>query len=132
MPNPEDATIKLLYAADDGQPSALDVLPLNTAFDVIANTEIGENLNENVDSHELRIAVVNLTTSETIQVVPFSQTLTPQNNTQRNDVLTVDFAAVPNTKATSGDVLQAVASYRVVAGANFDISTAESPTFVVA
>jgi hypothetical protein len=132
MANPEDAVIKLLHPADDGQPFTLDVLELNTAFDVIAHTEIGENLNENVDSHELRVAVVNLTTSETIEIATFSATLVPANNTQRNDVLTVDFAGVPATKASSGDVLQAVGSYRVVAGANFDISSAQSVTFVVA
>jgi hypothetical protein len=33
--------------------------------------------------------------------------------------------------AEVGDVLQAVASYKVTAGANLDISTAESNTFVV-
>lgn len=53
--------------------------------------------------YDLRVGVVNLTQSQSVAIV----------------------------KASVGDVLQAVASYKVTAGANYDYSTATSVTFVV-
>ena len=52
MPGPWDASIKLLYPVDQGTFSTLDDIDNNTPFDVIANVEIGENLNENPHEHE--------------------------------------------------------------------------------
>jgi len=128
MPSPWDASIKLLYAVDVGTFFTIDDVTNGDQFDIIANVEIGENLNENVDSFDLRVAVRNLTQSSTLEIVNLSDNLTPVNNQPRNEELRASFAAV---NATPGDVLQAVASYRVTAGINFDFSTAESNTFVV-
>jgi hypothetical protein len=129
MSNPGDATIKLLYPADDGTFFTLDVLPPNTDFDVIANVEIGEDLNQYVDRFVLRVAVINLTTAAQVAVAEVKDSLTPQNNTQFRDEVRVDFGPIQNSDA--GDVLQVVASYKVIAGATYDVSTAQSVTFVV-
>lgn len=129
MANPWDANIKLLYPADDGTFFTLDVLPLNKNFDVIANVEIGENLFENVDRFELRVSIVNLTTATQVALGEVKDALTPQNNTQFQAEVRVNFGPIQNSSV--GDVLQAVASYKVIAGVNYDVSTAQSVTFVV-
>jgi hypothetical protein len=128
MPSAWDASIKLLYAVDQGTFFAIDDVTNGDPIDVIANVEIGENLNENVDSYLLRVAVRNLTQSSTVQIVEQPGVLTPGNNTPYTDEVRVQF---PPIQATAGDVLQAVASYKVLAGSNVDFSTAESNTFVV-
>jgi hypothetical protein len=128
MPSPWDANIKLLYTVDAGTFFTIDDVGNNDPFDVIANVEIGENLNENVDDFVLRVAIRNLTQSTTVQIVDQPGKLTPANNTPFNSEERVSFNA-PNQ--TVGDVLRAVASYRVNAGSNSDFSTAESNTFVV-
>jgi hypothetical protein len=128
MPGPWDASIKLLYPVDQGQFTTIDDIDNNTPFDAIANVEIGENLNENVDDFELRVAVVNLTTSNTIQIETLKSALTPANNATFTAEERVNLNA-PNQ--TPGDVLKLVASYRVNAGANSDFSNAESVTFNV-
>lgn len=125
-----DARIKLLDAVDDGTGFTLDEIALGVPFDVLANVEIGENLNENVDSFVLRVAVVNITQSFTVQVVNQARALVPANNTAFFAVERVDFDALAAPNEV-GDVLQAVASYKVIAGVNADTSTAESATFVV-
>jgi hypothetical protein len=134
MPSPWDASIKLLYGVDQGTFFTLDDLALDAPFDVIANVEIGENLNEVVDSFTLRVGIRNLTTSETVAIQELSDSLKPENNTARTEELRVQFQAgwaQAGSGSSVGDVLQAVASYKVVAGINTDFSTAESDTWVV-
>jgi hypothetical protein len=128
MPSPWDANIKLLDAVDNNTVNSIDDVANTAPFDVIANVEIGENLNENVDSFVLRVSIRNLTASVTAATVEKTGTLTPANNTAFFAAEKVD---IDTWTATVGDVLQAVASYKVVAGANTDFSTAESNTFVV-
>ena len=128
MPGPWDASIKLLYPVDQGQFTTVDDIDNNTPFDAIANVEIGENLNEHVDDFVLRVAVLNITQSTTIQVKELRRDLTPADDTTFTNEERVSFNA-PNQ--TVGDVLQAIASYRVNAGSNSDTSSAESVTFTV-
>ena len=128
MPGPWDASIKLLYPVDQGFFTTIDDIDNNTAFDAIANVEIGENLNEHVDDFELRVAVVNLTTSETIQIETLKRALTPSDDTT---FLAEERVSLNPPPQTPGDVLKLVASYRVNAGSNSDTSTAESVTFAV-
>jgi hypothetical protein len=129
MANPWDAVVKLLNPVDDGTNFTIDVLPLNTDYDVVADVEIGENLNEAVDKFVLRVAIINLHTAQQVDLKEVTGNLTPQDDTQFFDQVRVDFGPIQNS--ASGDVLQAVASYRVIAGSNFDVSTAQSVTFVV-
>lgn len=134
MPSPWDASIKLLYAVDQGTFFTLDDLALDAQFQVVANVEIGENLNEVVDSFVLRVGIRNLTTSETVAIQELAAALAPQNNTPRREERKVQIPAgwaAAGGGSSVGDVLQAVASYKVVAGINTDFSTAESDTFVV-
>lgn len=133
MANPGDANINLLYPAIDGTLFTLNTLPLNKDFDVIADVEIGEDLNENVDDFVLRVGVVNLTTSVQVALVEVKAALIPQPNTRYRDQIRADFVAVQNAAnpPAVGDVLQAVASYSVRSGATKDVSTAQSATFVV-
>ncbi|SNT53799.1 hypothetical protein SAMN05421812_108305 [Asanoa hainanensis] len=122
-----DASIKLLYPTDEGTFFTLAALAAGEPYDVVANVEIGENLNEAVDEHILRVSIVNLTTATQVAFVEVQEDLKPENNTKRRAELRAKFPPIPNL--TSGDVLQAVASYKVVAGVNFDLSTAQSETF---
>jgi hypothetical protein len=128
MPGPWDASIKLLYPVDQGTFFTIDDIDNNTPFDMVCNIEAGENLNEAVDDLVLRVAVRNLTTSTTIQVEELNRALVPANNTTFTSEERVSFNA-PNQ--SPGDVLQAVASLRVNAGATSDFSNAESVTFIV-
>ena len=128
MPGPWDASIKLLYPVDQGQFFTIDDIDNNTSYDVIANVEIGENLNENVDDFELRVAVRNLTQSTTVAIETLQRALNPTDDTTFRAEERVSFNP-PNQ--SPGDVLQAVASYRVNAGSNSDFSSAESVTFTV-
>lgn len=134
MPSPWDASVKLLYAVDQGLFFTIDDVANDAAFDVIANVEIGENLNEVVDSHTVRVGIRNLTTSETVAIEEDTAPLTPQDNTPFHAELRVGIPAGWSSTGSGtnvGDVLQAVASYVVVAGVNTDLSTAESNSFVV-
>jgi hypothetical protein len=131
MPSPWDANIKLLYATDLNTFFTIDDVARGDSFDVIANVEIGENLNENVDSFDLRVGIVNLTQSSSVDIQTRSGALTPQNNTPFFDEIRLNIPGNWSARAEVGDVLQAVASYKVTAGANVDFSTALSNTFVV-
>ena len=128
MPGPWDASIKLLVPVDQSTGNTIDDIANNTPFDALADVEIGEDLNEHVDDFLLRVSVVNLTTSATLQIVDKPGSLTPVDDTTFTAKERVSFNA-PNQ--TPGDVLKLVASYRVNAGSNSDISTAESVTFAV-
>jgi hypothetical protein len=129
MANAWDATLKLLYPADEGTFFTVDVLEPGDTYVVVANVEIGEDLNEFATEHILRVSIVNLTTATQVDSAEVKEQLTPQNNTQRRQEMRASFGPIQNS--TSGDVLQAVASYKVVAGANTDVSTSQSVTFAV-
>ena len=131
MPSPWDASIKLLYATDLNTFFTIDDVGRGDSFDVIANVEIGENLNENVDRFDIRVGIVNLTQSRAVAAVNQGDTLTPAKNTPFFDEIRVNIPGNWSANAEVGDVLQAVASYKVTAGANIDFSSALSNTFVV-
>jgi hypothetical protein len=129
MANAWDASIKLLYPVDQGTFFTVDVLEPADPYDVVANVEIGEDLNEFASEHILRVAVINLTTASQVAIQEVKETLVPQNNTPRREEMRASFGPVANSD--SGDVLQVVASYKVIAGANVAQSTATSETFVI-
>ena len=132
MSNDMDANIKLLYPVDKNSFFTIDDVGLGKEFDVIANVEIGEDLNEVVNRHEVRVGIVNLTQSRAVGVAQTrTDNLVAQNNTPRLEEVRVAIPAGWDADAEPGDVLQAIASYKVVAGVNIDFSTAQSVTFVV-
>lgn len=130
MPSDFDASIKLLYAVDAGGTFfTIDDVANGAEFVIVANVEIGQDLNQNVDSFDLRVAIRNLTQSVTVATVNDSGALTPAATPFLQERrVTIPAGWAP---AQVGDVLQAVAAYIVTAGANKDFSTAESQTFVV-
>jgi hypothetical protein len=131
MPSDFDASIKLLDAVDVNTFFSIDDVANGASFDVVANVEIGSDLNENVDRFDLRVAVLNLTQSKTVAIVNDGGVLVPADAPffeQRRVNIAAGWDA--NNNAAVGDILQAVASYKVTAGANFDFSTAQSHTFV--
>jgi hypothetical protein len=131
MPNDFDANIKLLYPVDDGQFFTVDDIGRGKEFDVIANVEAGQQLNSVIDRHEVRVGIVNLTQSKPVGVAQtFSENLTPVLAPLLRE-LRVEIPSGWDADAEVGDVLQAVASYKVIAGAQVDFSTAQSVTFVV-
>jgi hypothetical protein len=132
MPGTWDANIKLLTAVDDGADFAVDTIDKNTSFDVLANLEIGSRLNEVVTQHDLFVQVQNLSQSNILAAQNFSQTLTPQVNTTRNLEQRLDFnVPAGGWPANEGDILEAVASYKVTAGVNSDYSASRSQLFIV-
>jgi hypothetical protein len=131
MPNDLDANLKLLYATDVNTFSSIDDVKLDDPFDVVLDVEIGRDLNQSVDRHDTRVAIRNLTRSVVAATVDGSEPLVPANNSDFQTQWRINIPAGWGLNAQAGDVLQAVASYRVTAGANFDFSTAESRPFVV-
>jgi hypothetical protein len=132
MSNDFDGNVKLLYPVDDGFSFfTVDDVARGATFDVIANVEVGADLNAIIDSHEVRVGIVNLTQSRPVGASQlFSETLTPAKAPLLRE-LRIDIPGGWNADAEVGDVLQAVASYKVTAGAHVDFSTAQSVTFVV-
>ena len=107
----------------------IDDVANGAEFVMVANAEIGQDLNQNVDRFDLRVAIRNLTQSVTVATVNDGDTLTPDASPFLDERrVTIPAGWGP---ADVGDVLQAVAAYIVTAGANKDFSTAESQTFVV-
>lgn len=132
MSNDMDANIKLLYPVDKNSFFTIDDVGLGKEFDVIANVEVGEDLHEVINRHEVRVGIVNLTQSKAVGTPQtLNQNVTPQNNTPLLAELRVAIPATWANDAEVGDVLQAVASYKVIAGVKIDFSTAQSVTFVV-
>jgi hypothetical protein len=129
MANDWDATIKLLYAADSGTKFVADTVDNGKAFDVVADIEIGENLNEVVNDLDLFIGVRNLTQSSKVLTTTFPHPLVPKNNQAERVSLVVPIAA-GWTNANVGDLLEVVATLRVNAGVNTDYSHAEGNRFV--
>jgi hypothetical protein len=127
MPSDWDASIKLLYAVDVGGFFTVDDIANGADFDVVANVEIGQDLNQAVTRFDLRVGIVNLTQSSSVKIVDDTGTLNPA----AAPFLDERKVRISGWSAQVGDVLQAVASYKVTAGANTDFSTAVSQTFVV-
>ncbi|MGH3838418.1 MAG: hypothetical protein ACRDSF_22395 [Pseudonocardiaceae bacterium] len=132
MPSDHDANVKLLYATDLNTFLTIDDVPLGDSFDVILNVEIGKDLFQIVDRFDARVGIRNLTQSINVATADLGGLLTPGDGTFAFfQELRVNIPGGWNANAAVGDVLQAVASYKVTAGSNFDFSWAESHTFVV-
>lgn len=131
MANNHDANIKLLYPVDEGLFFTVDDIGLGKAFDVIANVEIGEDVNEVLTGDEVRVGIVNLTQSKAVGLPQTLARKLPPGTGPRLEEIRVQIPGGWDKFAARGDVLQAVASYRVDFGVNVDFSTAESVTFVV-
>lgn len=129
MANNFDANIKLLYPVDPGTNFTVDDVAKGKAFEILADVEVGQDLNAVINRHDVRVGIVNLTQAKPVgAAVNFGEVLTPAHT----PLLKVLRIAIADTgDAQVGDVLQAVASYKATAGVHTDFSTAQSVTFVV-
>ena len=131
MSNNHDANIKLLYPVDKNLFFTVDDIGLGKEFDCILNVEMGEDVHEVLTGDRVRVGIVNLTQSRPVGATQlFSEVLQPRKEPLLRE-LRIDIPGGWNADAEVGDVLQAVASYKVTAGAHTDFSTAQSVTFVV-
>jgi len=132
MSNDMDANIKLLYPVDKNSFFTIDDVGRGKEFDVVANVEVGEDLNEVIDRHKVRVGIVNLTQAKPVGLPQILDTpVTPANNVPLLAELRVPIPGGWDADAEVGDVLQAIASYTVIAGVNTDFSTAQTVTSVV-
>jgi hypothetical protein len=127
--NQYDANIKLLYIVDDNSFFASDSLTRGEPFDVIGNVEIGKELMENVETEKLFISVINLSKARLVATGKVENHLEKAERTH-NAELRVNFPG--GWDADDGDVLEAVASYRVSTGLFTDYSTLRTLPVVVA
>lgn len=128
MPGQQDANIKLLYPVDNGTFFTADTVANGSEFAVVANVEIGSELMEVITKEDLFVSVVNLSQSTVVQRKTLSNPLAAQADPLNQELrVTID----PTWQADEGDVLQAIATYKVTSGLRVDISTTQSPTFVV-
>jgi hypothetical protein len=131
MSNIDDASVKLLYAADSGTQFTIDNLKLNDPFDVLMDVEIGANLNQIASAFDARVGVRNLTQSKNVAVAERIGVVLVPSGVVRQEQVKLSIPVGWETNAAVGDVLQVVGSYTVKAGLRRDVSVAESPTFVV-
>jgi hypothetical protein len=130
MPGNQDANIKLLYVVDENSFFTADTVANGAAFDVIANVEIGKDLMEVVSKENLFVSVVNLSQSTVLQQQSLENVLTPVANPDPlNQELRIKVSG--GWTAAEGDVLEAIATYKVTAGVFTDYSAAHSGTVVV-
>jgi len=130
MPGNQDANIKLLYVVDENSFFTADTVDVGAAFDVIANVEIGKDLMEVVSKENLFVSVVNLSQSTVLQQQTLENVLTPVANPDPlNQELRIKVSG--GWTANEGDVLEAIATYKVTAGVYTDYSAARSGTVVV-
>jgi hypothetical protein len=129
MPSPWSASIKLLYTAYANTFFTMRLINVGEPFDVIAHVENGENLSMNVDSFDLWVFIRNLSQSTTPLRNQLSRPLTPTASDPYRDEIRVGFTGGWN--ANEGDILQAVAVYKVSAGVTSDYTTAESDILIV-
>jgi len=130
MPGNQDANIKLLYVVDENSFFTADTVAVGAAFDVIANVEIGKDLMEVVSKENLFVSVVNLSQSTVLQQQSLENVLTPVANPDPlNQELRVKVSG--GWTANEGDVIEAIATYKVTAGVYTDYSAARSGTVVV-
>ena len=130
MPGNQDANIKLLYVVDENSFFTADTVDVGAAFDVIANVEIGKDLMEVVSKENLFVSVVNLSQSTVLQQQTLENVLTPVDNPDPlNQELRIKVGG--GWAANEGDVIEAIATYKVTAGVYTDYSAARSSTVVV-
>jgi hypothetical protein len=130
VPGNHDANIKLLYIVDENSFFSADTVQNGAPFDVIANVEIGKDLMEIVSKEELFVSLVNLSQSSAMPQAPQVNTLTPvAKSDPLNQELRVKVGG--GWTAAEGDVIEAIATYKVTAGVFTDYSTARSGPVVV-
>ncbi|GGN90956.1 hypothetical protein GCM10010112_76820 [Actinoplanes lobatus] len=128
-PNAFDAQINSLYPVRKNTDFTISVLDATKPFDVLADVEIGEGLNEFVMKHLLQVSVINRSTATRVAFADLAEDLKAEDNTPRTARLRVPFGPLLNVN--SGDVMELVATYTVTAGVNTSVSNEISDTFTI-
>ncbi|MFD3585724.1 hypothetical protein [Streptomyces sp. NPDC058683] len=131
MPEDYNARIKALSVVRKGTSFTVDVLGVTDDFDVVADIEVGASINAVSSRIQVRASVGNQTQFLQVQTQMYDQPATPASATLTVPIR-IPFNALDTTKVTEGDLLQAVAMLKVIAGALSDVSHAKSETFVYA
>ncbi|CAM5419338.1 MULTISPECIES: hypothetical protein [Streptomyces] len=117
-----DASVNVLYITEGGGAFTAQKLKIASAFDVVAEVEIGAQLNGFATADRLVVTVTNLTTGVVTTQVNNRANLIPAG-TVRREQIRVPFPALV---ANEGDLLRATCSYRATAGINADYSWGQS------
>jgi hypothetical protein len=130
VPANQDANIKLLYAADENTSCTADTVANGAAFDVVAYVEIGPDLRKVVTKEDLFVSVVNRSRATCFAPLVQSNTLGVADD---RDPLNQELRVKVNQgwTAAEGDVLQIIATYKVIAGVFTDYATATSADVIV-
>jgi len=134
MANSFDSRIKQLDAADAGTAFTADTVALDAAFDVRADVEAGDGIHGFTVDQILAVSVINVSKAKRIAQKTLNLPLPPVQNVEFRDVLVAPIApgwGASAADAEVGDVLEAVASYVVNAGAYTDYSSATTQRFIV-
>lgn len=126
--NQFDANIKLIYITDPSTFFASDTIAVGQPFDVIGNVEVGKELMENVTQHKLFVRIVNRSQARLLLTGDVDQSLKAQD-APFNAELRVSFPG--GWSADEGDVIEAIATYRVNTQLYDDYSTLTSLPIVV-
>jgi hypothetical protein len=125
-----DASIKLLYIVDKNTFFASDSVEKGTAFDVVANVEIGKELMENIRFEDLFVSIINVTQATATSLPLVHNEYQPVENPDPfQHEMRVEVAG--GWTANEGDILEAVAAYKVTAGVHTDYSVTRSGPVVV-
>jgi hypothetical protein len=128
MPGEYDARFNQLSVVDQGTSFTLDTLASGKDFDVIADIEVGESLNEVISRIQIWVSVGNLTQLIQVQSQVYDNGTPGPAKAPRNERITIPFKAL--TGVNEGDLLEAVATLKVTAGVLSDISDARSQKFI--
>ncbi|MGW4869305.1 hypothetical protein [Streptomyces chartreusis] len=117
-----DASVNVLYITESGAVYTAQTLKIANAFDVVAEIEVGAQLNGFTTADRLVVTVTNLTTGVVTTQVNNRTSLMPAGTVRREQIR----VAFPPLVANEGDLLRATCSYRATAGINANFSWGQS------
>lgn len=126
--NQYDANIKLVYIADQGSFFASDTISVGQPFDVVGNVEVGKELMVNVTRQKLFITILNRSQAKVLATGHYDHPLAASEHPHHEE-LRVSIAG--GWVANEGDVIEAIATYRVNTQLFTDYSTLTSLPVVI-
>jgi hypothetical protein len=123
-----DASIRNVQAVESAVVFApLDVVPIGSAFDVVAAVRVGASLMSVADSYDLFVVARSLSRGSVLARTRDHHLLRPQRHALHRTLRT----SVPaGWDADDGDLLDVIATFKVTAGVHTDYSHARSDPFI--
>ncbi|MCK9878056.1 hypothetical protein MXD59_20160 [Frankia sp. Ag45/Mut15] len=134
MPGYWDATIKSVYAVEQGTENTLGVVKPGGAYDILADVEVGGGLiSFGGAKYVLTVTVRNQSTYQIVYTDSATGTFPAQGGQQLPPTASQEIrVAVPDTgTANEGDVLDVIATFRLTSGVFTNATSDTSPRFVV-